>query len=77
MRSRCILGVVVTLARVVPSISSAQVPSGEPYDFLRTEIGYTENELRAIADRKAVTKVVETPEPVKWQSRASCISARR
>lgn len=40
----------------------AQGPTGPPYDFLRSQIGYTEDELQAVAAGKAVTKVLETPE---------------
>ena len=62
MRSRNFL-FVSALALLLPGVSGAQVPSGEPYDFLRTQIGYTETELRAIADGQAVTKVLDTAEP--------------
>ena len=43
-------------------VAWAQAPSGEPYDFLRTQIGYTDAELQSIAQGEAVTKVLDTPE---------------
>jgi len=51
------------LILVLPRVSFAQTPTGPPYEFLRTEIGYAEEELRAIADGEAVTKVLDTSEP--------------
>ena len=52
----------ILAAVFVATTASAQAPSGVPYDFLRKEIGYDEQELVWVSEGRAVTKVLETPE---------------
>ena len=51
-----------SLSLSLPTAAFAQTPSGPPFDFLAKEIGYSPEELSAITDGNAVTKVLETPE---------------
>jgi len=50
------------LALASIGVAHAQSPSGPPYDFLRTQIGFDDAQLNAVAAGTAVTKVLETPE---------------
>lgn len=56
------VGLVGALVLTLSEISDAQVPSGPPYEFLHNQIGYSDDELRAIASGEAVAKLLETPE---------------
>lgn len=47
---------------LVPALAAAQAPSGAPYEFLRHEIGFGEEDLAALAGEQAIGRVVETPE---------------
>ena len=58
MRAVCAF---IILALAAPA-ASAQVRAGEPYTFLRTQIGFTDDQIAAIGDDKVVTKIIETGE---------------
>jgi hypothetical protein len=46
-----------------PVTGYAQVRPDEPHTFLRTDIGYTDAELKALDAGKAVTRALDTEEP--------------
>ena len=58
MRTVCVS---FALALATPAVS-AQVRSGEPHAFLRTQIGFTDDQIAAIDDDRVVTKVIMTGE---------------
>lgn len=58
MRAVCAF---IILALAAP-VASAQVRAGEPHTFLRTQIGFTDDQIAAIDDDKVVTKIIETGE---------------
>lgn len=47
---------------LLPAIGGAQGANGPPVDFLRSQIGFGDAELGVVAEGRAVTRVVETPE---------------
>ena len=52
-----------TLLLCAPVTGYAQVRPEEPYTFLRTHIGYTDADLKALDAGKAVTRAIDTKEP--------------
>jgi len=63
MQIATVFGAFPTVSLFFATTVTAQVRPDEPHTFLRTHIGYTDADLKALDAGKAVTRAIDTDEP--------------